>query len=118
MSKKDEAPQPGYLSPQDMRLWMRQELRDAAKAYALRVKDLTEFVTAYALGEITPQQADERNWQYHVRWGESLPGINATDLVTDEQILAAIDETRRPGYLLDRGQTKPRESGRKPGASR
>jgi hypothetical protein len=118
MSKEDGAAEPGYLSPQDMRSWMRQEIRDAAKAYELRVRDLTEFVTAYALGEITAQQADERNWQYHVRWGEALPGICATDSVTDEQILAAVDETRRSSYLLDLGHPKPSGNGRKPGASR
>ena len=77
-----------------MRSWLRQELKDLSKAYELRLKEATELVTAYALGELTPEEADERNWRYHQRWGEALPGVSSTEAVTDEQILAAIDKAR------------------------
>jgi hypothetical protein len=84
----------GHLSPQDLRNWLLHEIADSAKAHELRVKEATEFVTAYAVGELTPDQALERLFQYEHRWGESLPGTHAADDSKNEQILAAIDRTR------------------------
>jgi len=98
-----------YLSANDMRSWLRQELRDIAKASELRTREATEFVTAYALGEMTAKEADDRHTQYHRRWGEALPGICVTDTVTDEKILAAIDEARR-GYAHTDEARKTRAS--------
>lgn len=57
---------------------MRQEIRDLTRAVELRVNELTELVTAYSAGEITPKEADERYMAYHRRWGEALPGKSDT----------------------------------------
>ena len=84
-----------YLSPKDMRQWAEREAMDIKKAAELRLRDL-EFVTAYERGNLKPEEADDRYFRYHHRWNEALPGINATDSVTDEQILAAIDEAQGP----------------------
>ncbi len=83
--------QPDYLSAEDMRIWLGQEIKDAAKAFELRLREATEFATAYALGKLTPKEADERHSRYYHRWGEALPGISASETVTDADILAAID---------------------------
>jgi hypothetical protein len=93
MSKNTDVHVSEYSSPQDLRRWLRQEMRDIAKASELRLREATEFVMAYAAGEITPEEADERSSRYHHRWDEALPGVSATDSMTDEQILTAIDAT-------------------------
>lgn len=87
-----------YLSPQDMRDWAEQEIRDSAKAHELRVRQLTELTTAYERGDISPEEAAERNWRYQHRWQEALPG--ATAQMTDDQIVKAIDKARGPHSSL------------------
>lgn len=85
-----------YLSPTEMRKWAEQEIKDVNKAAELRVREVNEIARAYSAGEITPEKADELQYKYDVRWGEALRGTNAVEGRTDEQILAAIDATRRP----------------------
>jgi len=96
MSNGQQDDEAEYFSPKEVKQWADQELRDATKALELRKKELTELVTAYSAGQITPEQADERVDRYQHRWGESLRGCYATDTITDEEILAKIDSTRRP----------------------
>jgi hypothetical protein len=91
VSDKEETG-PGYLSPQDMQSWLVQEIKDAAKAFELRMREATGFVTKYALGELTAAEADEHHCRYYHRWGESLPGLSASETVTDEMLLAAMDK--------------------------
>jgi hypothetical protein len=83
-----------YLSPQEMRDWALQEVQDSAKAHELRAREAMDLANAYERGEITPQEAAERNWRYQHRWHEALPG--ATAQMTDEEIVKRIDETRGP----------------------
>ena len=96
MSKDEEEGIPEYLSPADMRDWLRQEIKDSAKALELRVREATDLVTAYSAGEITAEEADERQSRYHHRWGEALLGATVSQGITDEQILAKIDSVKRP----------------------
>jgi hypothetical protein len=84
----------GYLSPKEVQSWALQEQRDSAKAHELRVKSATEIATAYAKGELTPEQAQERMFEHDHRWGEALPGTHAFPASTDEHILASIDKVR------------------------
>jgi hypothetical protein len=88
-------PDDDYLSPKDMRYVIEQEIKDSAKAHELRTRELTELATVYEQGKITPEQADERMDRYQHRWGEALRGASAMPNVTDEEILAKIDGTRR-----------------------
>jgi hypothetical protein len=94
MSNEDTTAESDYLSPKDIQKWLLQEMRDSAKAHELRVTEATELATAYALGQLTPEQAHERFLRHDHRWGEALPGTHAFKGSTDEQILAAIDKTR------------------------
>jgi hypothetical protein len=80
-----------YLSVGDIRQWAQREVKEATKALELRKNELTDLVTAYAAGEITPQQADELHSRYCQRWGEALPGVVVLESLTDDQILAMID---------------------------
>jgi hypothetical protein len=94
MADEDTTEKPDYLTPKDIQKWALQEIADSTKAHELRVKDVTEFATAYALGELTPAQAEERFARHDHRWGEALPGASAVKNTTDEKILAAIDKGR------------------------
>lgn len=91
----EQKPSPGedVLTPQEMRAWLKDEVRDAAKAFELRVKDATELVTSYALGEISPERMNERLLAYDLRWGEALFGASAD--VSDLEILNRIDAARK-----------------------
>ena len=75
-----------------MRTWAQREIRDAAKAFELRMQELTSLVGSYSAGEITAERADELKERYHHRWGDALPGRSASEGATDEQLLAGIDQ--------------------------
>src|SRR5580704_9614515 len=94
MANEEATDKPDYLSPKEMRDWALQELRDSTKAHELRVQSATQIATAYALGELTPDQAHERMFQHDHRWGEAIPGTHAFPASTDEQLLASIDGVR------------------------
>src|ERR1035438_3550884 len=80
------------LTPQDMRAWLQQEVRDLTKAFELRLKDATDFVTAYAVGELTPREAKERLGRYQYRWGDSpIPGVSTEESMTTREILRRLD---------------------------
>lgn len=91
-----DAESDSYLTPNEMRRWAEQELKDVAKAVELRSREIHSLVEDYAAGRISPEQADERKDRYAHRWGEALCGCSAAESMTDEQILAKIDSTRRP----------------------
>lgn len=84
-----------FPPPNEMQGWLEREIADSAKAHELRVKDVTSFVSAYAKGEISPQEAEKRSIAYSTRWGEALPGVFHSRGMTDDEILAKIDETRK-----------------------
>lgn len=94
MPNDETAGQAEPLSPKDMQKWLLQEVADSAKAHELRVKSATELATAYALGELTTEQAHERFLEHDRRWGEALPGTHVFKGSADEQIVASIDKAR------------------------
>ncbi len=76
------------LTPEEMREWLRQELADLTKAMELRVQDATDFVTGYALGKLSPEQAMKRLSTYEYRWGDSpIQGVITDPAMTNEAIL-------------------------------
>jgi hypothetical protein len=92
MSHEENESGTDFLSAQDMRSWAQREIRDAAKAFELRMQELTSLVGSYSAGEITPEKADELKERYHHRWGDALPGRSASEGATDEQLLTGIDQ--------------------------
>lgn len=90
---------PDYLSPKEMQQWALQEMADSAKAHELRTKGAMEIAGAYALGELTAEQAHERFIQHNDRWPEALPGTHVFKKSTDEQLLADIDRARRESQM-------------------
>jgi hypothetical protein len=91
----DKHDEPKYLSADDMRSWLGEEVRSVLKECELRVRDATAFTTAYAAGELTPEEAHERLSRYGERWHDPLNGIHASSHKTDDDILAAMDEAER-----------------------
>jgi hypothetical protein len=102
----------GTLSVRDMQDWLRQEVRDSAKAHELRIRGATEFVTAYADGRVTTEQAMEALVRHDRRWGEALYGASAIEGKSDEAILNAIDKAREKeiGRHVDRAAKRMRRS--------
>jgi len=98
------------LTPDEMRDWLLQEVRDLTKAVDLRMRDATEFVTAYAVGKITQAEAMDRMSRYELRWGDSpIPGVTTNSKMADEEILRLIDEkwaSRLRGPTLGRGNER------------
>jgi hypothetical protein len=94
------------LSVQEMQGWLKDEVRDSAKAHELRTKEATEFVTAYSEGKLTPAEAMDRLVQYDRRWGEALFGTSAFPNLSDEELLKKIDAARQevldPGSFTNR----------------
>jgi hypothetical protein len=71
------------------------ELHGLRKSVELRTKDATDFVTAYERGELTEEQMTARLDRYQSRWKDSpVRGVNVTEKMTDEEILAHLDKRR------------------------
>ena|ERR1700685_1455946 len=80
------------LTPEDMVGWLQQEIRDLSKATELRIKDATDFVTAYALGKITEEEIRQRRMAYLYRWGEEpVPGVDVQEGMTNEEVIKRLD---------------------------
>jgi hypothetical protein len=82
------------LSPQDVHEWAAQEVLDSGKAHELRVREATTLASDYSQGKISGEEAMERLRQFDRRWGEALFGASANTGMSDDEILAKIDETR------------------------
>jgi hypothetical protein len=81
------------LTPDEMRDWLRQEIRDLTKAFELRINDATDFVTSYALGEITATDASNRLSAYQHQWGDSpISGVTVRDSMSNSEILKKQEE--------------------------
>ena len=104
MAKPDD----DILTPQDMRDWLQQELRDLTKALELRVKDATDFVTAYAVGEITAEAAMSRLDEYQSRWFEPIPGVKSDNGMPDTEILRKNATERLNPARLRKGEDRGR----------
>jgi hypothetical protein len=83
-----------YPSVEELLDWFAQEARDMAKAFELRTKDGNELVTDYSAGKYSPKEASEKLARYERRWGEALFGAHAAEGITDQELLAIIDEAR------------------------
>ena len=83
------------LTPEEMRSWYDEEMRNVRKECELRVRDATEFTTAYLEEKLTPQQATKRIRRYEERWGDSLGGVYASSYQDDAAIVKAIDKLNR-----------------------
>jgi hypothetical protein len=94
----DKPDESEHLSVEDMRRWHEAETLRINKGSELRLKEVGALVDAYSRGEISGKEAETRMWKYDQRWGEALPGVLSPKGLSDEQILAAIDETRRPDF--------------------
>lgn len=111
----DEEPEK-FLPPKDIQSWARQQIKDAAKEFELRVKEVTSLAIAYSAGEITPDQAEERYSRYYHRWGDTLCGVSVGDDWPDDKIIAKIDASRDPFITpQDRRARRRRLSEQSPG---
>jgi hypothetical protein len=79
----------------DLQRWLAQELMDIAKARQLRIKEATGIVDSVLKGTITADEGFDLTNEYEDRWGEALPGALALPGLTDEQIIARIDQAHR-----------------------
>jgi len=103
-------------TPRDMRQWAEQEIKDIAKSVELRLRQVTELVSAYSAGELTQEEAIRRYDAYRFRWGDALRGATMNEGVSDERILAQIDKglclTREGRELYRRYIGEPPAEGR------
>jgi hypothetical protein len=85
-----------HYTKEDLVLWLQQEIMDITKASQLRIQDATDYVTAYALGKLTPEQVAERHRQYNDRWPDAIPGVYASENMTDKELIQKIDKRPQP----------------------
>lgn len=111
MSPSDRVDESEFPPPPGMQRWLEREISDIRKAAELRIKEATEFVDAYARGELSVNDAAHCSYEYENRWGEVLPGGFHCQGLSDQQILATIDETRVKQGLLDKHALTRRKRG-------
>jgi hypothetical protein len=83
------------ISVRDMQMLLQDEIREVTKAAELRIREFADLATAYAAGQLTPQQATDRYIRYQDKWGEALPVVNVKGM-TDEEIHVALDRVAGP----------------------
>ena len=83
-----------HLTPDEMLDWLRREVIAVNKEAQLRVDDATKFVTEYARGSMSADEANDRFLRYGSRWGDALEGIHKVEGRTDQDILAEMDRAR------------------------
>ena len=96
------------LSPRDIELWTRQELIDANRAHALRVRELTEIASACLSGTLTDRQANQMYDRYYARWGDALP-ISVGEQTTDEKIVRSLDEAAERWKVASKFRAESRQ---------
>jgi hypothetical protein len=109
-----------HLTPKETQTWLQEEIAQLSKAMELRTKEATALATAFTKGEISAEEAGEQRWKYTQRWGEALPGVMSMNGMTDEQILATIDEAQDPEFVerLMQKRTQRNDKNQEPGTSR
>jgi hypothetical protein len=80
------------FTPDEMLLWLRDETNLVTKGAELRLRDATDFVTQYATGRMTAEEAHRRFGSYTTRWGDAIPGVADSRGKTDNEILKEVDE--------------------------
>jgi hypothetical protein len=100
-----------FPDPKGMQGWLEREIADIHKASELRIKEATRFVNEYARGEISADEAAKRSFEYANRWGDAIPGVPRTQGLTDDEILARLNETRVKEGLLDKHVLSRRKGG-------
>lgn len=96
----DETPDSDFPDPKGMQKWLEDEIRDIMKAAELRTRDAARFVGRYSSGEISREEAAQLSYEYANRWGDdALRGVFHSKGMTDEEILARIDEARSPDFV-------------------
>jgi hypothetical protein len=87
MTNSDE----DQVTPADLAAWLQQEIKELTKATELRLAEATDFVTAFAAGRITSDEAQARLLRYQDRWGESpIFGVIVGEK-TNEEIIKELD---------------------------
>lgn len=103
MASSDE----NNLTPKDLRQWLQQEVRDVMKASELRIKDATDLVTAYAVGEISQAEAMRRFGHYNRRWREPILGVMTDEGMTNSEILEKRDAAAKEPKTWAENRNKP-----------
>jgi hypothetical protein len=75
--------------------WLRLEVAKIVKEADMRTREATEFVTAYAIGEINAREANSRLDAYNMQWGDALKGISLQPNMTDEEVKKAIQKEKK-----------------------
>ena len=99
IGKEQGAEDWSFPDPKGMQGWLESEIADIQKAAELRIREATRFVNDYSRGEISKEGAEERHYGYSQRWGDVIPGVERTQGLTDEEILARLDEARDPKFV-------------------
>jgi hypothetical protein len=96
MANKQPDPSGDTISVEDMRGALKDEIREVMKAAELRVRALSEITTAYAAGELTPEQATDNYFRHMDKWGEAFPGVRSVIGKSDEELLAMQEKSAGP----------------------
>jgi hypothetical protein len=92
------------LTPVEMLESLQDEVLTVTRAAELRLRELTEIVTAYTKGALTPEEANERYYRHSSRWRDAIHGglVVPPGGISDEEILRSIDEHARIGDFSTR----------------
>lgn len=101
-----------HLKPEDLKRWLRQEVRDLTRVMEVRIVEATDFVAAYASGEITADEAMNRLSRYASRWGDAIPGIHVDELTTNDEIVKRRDADLAESNMRRLGERPTGRGGR------
>jgi hypothetical protein len=99
------------MTREDMRLWLKDEVRLVTKCAELQLKEANDFVTQYLAGKLSPNEAMEKMLRYEERWGEpKLAVAMPREEIPDGEIIKRLDAERKE--WLEKYRSKGRDGGR------
>jgi hypothetical protein len=84
-------------SPEEMQDWLKVEIRQIRLASARRIAEASNFVEAYASGDLQRTDANQRLAEYEEKWGEVAKDLEVASEIHDQAVNAI--------YRLNRGRT-------------
>ena len=95
LHRREEVKSDEMLNPAEMLSILQDEVSLISRAADIRIPTVTEIATAYARGELTPQEANRRWGEYEHLWGDAVPGMAGIQgLNTDREFLQFMERSK------------------------
>ena len=79
---------------QDALKYLAWETANVSREAALRIEEVTQYVTEYALGKMSREEFEKRDFAYISRWGDALGGVADSRGMTNKEVYKAMEKMK------------------------